>query len=502
MIKKIIVLLSFASILASCESNLEKNNAQIDHLHDTKNQFIAYSTNIELFAEADPFVVGKSSNVLSHFSNLPDFSALESGFVSIKLVVNGLETKQKLDKPTRNGIYSFEIIPEIEGLGELIFDLNTERGEFQLIVPNIKVFIDKHEAYEHAEEGELSSVNAVVFTKEQSWKVNFATELPEKKSIGQIVKTTGLVQAAQGDEIILSALTNGVVELFNESVVTGNAVSSGQKLFSISGSGLADDNSNVRFLEAKNNYEKAKSNYLRLKELEKDKIVSEKDLLIAKNQFENSKLIYNNLSKNFNSSGQIIASPMIGFVKELFVNNGQYVETGQPVVSIAQNKTQIIVAEISQKYTSLLAAIKDANIRTLYDSKTYKLNDLNGKIISYGKNANSSNYLIPISIQIDNTGIIFPGSFVEVYLKSITNTEALTIPNSSLLEDHGVFYVFAQITPELFERREVIPGTTDGIRTEILDGISVNERIVSKGGIQINLAKTTGTLDAHSGHVH
>ena len=43
---------------------------------------------------------------------------------------------------------------------------------------------------------------------------------------------------------------------------------------------------------------------------------------------------------------------------------------------------------------------------------------------------------------------------------------------------------------------------TDGIKTEILAGISQNERIVSKGAIFIKLAQGTGALDAHSGHIH
>ena len=93
------------------------------------------------------------------------------------------------------------------------------------------------------------------------------------------------------------------------------------------------------------------------------------------------------------------------------------------------------------------------------------------------------------------------GSFVEVYLKSVTNNQALTIPNSALLEEQGNFFVFVQVNPELFEKREVFIGSTDGEKTEILKGIT-SERIVTRGVMLIKLAQATGTLDAHSGHVH
>ena len=37
---------------------------------------------------------------------------------------------------------------------------------------------------------------------------------------------------------------------------------------------------------------------------------------------------------------------------------------------------------------------------------------------------------------------------------------------------------------------------------EVLEGIAQQERIVTTGSILVKLAKATGTLDAHSGHVH
>lgn len=159
-------------------------------------------------------------------------------------------------------------------------------------------------------------------------------------------------------------------------------------------------------------------------------------------------------------------------------------------------------AEVQQKYAPILGTIKSANIRTINDDQTYTLEQLNGKLISFGKTANSDNYLIPVSLQIDNKGGFVSGSFVEVYLKSVTNTQALTVPNQSLLEEQGVFFVYVQVNPELFEKREVKIGGTDGLNTEIISGITSKDRIVTKGAMMIKLAQATGNLDAHSGHNH
>jgi hypothetical protein len=150
----------------------------------------------------------------------------------------------------------------------------------------------------------------------------------------------------------------------------------------------------------------------------------------------------------------------------------------------------------------MLGSITSANIRTLHDNQTYSLEQLNGKVLSYGKSANNDNYLIPFVLQVENNGNFISGSFVEIYLKACSNNLALVIPTTSLLEEQGSYFVWVQVTPELFEKREVFVGGTDGINTEISKGIAANERIVARGAMLIKLAQATGTLDAHSGHVH
>lgn len=488
-------------VFVGCDSN-NTLETQDSHEEEVKIQITAYSNEFELFAEADPFIVGKSGSILSHFSHLPDFRALEHGSMTARLLVNGKETSHTLDKPTRKGIYKFELKPETEGKGELLFDITTENGKFQVVVLEVQVFGDVLDAIKAAEGVVVSSTNATVFTKEQSWKIDFATEFPKLESFGQIIKTTAQVQSAPGDEIFVTAKTNGIVRLLAEHVLEGTSVSNGQVLYSISGSGLANNNSSVQFLQAQNNYEKAKSDFDRVSKLAEDKIVSEKDVLNAKNKYDNAKVIYDNLSKNFTSSGQKVTSTMNGYIKQVFVQNGEYVEAGQPIALISQNKTLILRAEVQQKYAPILGTIASANIRTLHDKQNYTLEQLNGEVLSYGRTTNNDNYLIPISLQIDNKGAFISGGFVELYLKTITNTQALTIPNAALLEEQGNYFVFVQVHPELFEKREVKVGVTDGLKTEILKGITRQERVVTVGAILVKLAQATGTLDAHSGHNH
>ncbi|NOR87373.1 MAG: efflux RND transporter periplasmic adaptor subunit [Bacteroidales bacterium] len=513
---KIILFIVLAFTLSNCNQGHDHDHdqdqkhdhtvASVDeHNHSTydleKIQFTVYSNEYELFAEADPFIVGRESNILSHFSRLPNFTALEDGKMSIRLIVDGKESIQTLDKPSRKGIYSFQLKPETKGEGKIIFDISTEEGDFQLEIPHIIVHETEHHAY-HDVGAVVSRTNTTVFTKEQSWKIDFSTAFPKREAFGQIIKTTAQINSLQTDEFIISAKMAGILNTIDHTILDGKIVSKDQVLFIISGSGLADNNMNLRLIEAENNYEKTKLEYERAQELAIDKIVSAKDLLNAKNEYQNAEAVYNNLNKNFTSNGQSISSPMDGFIKQIFVKNGTYVEAGQTIVSVSQDGKLLLSADVQPKYASLLGSIQTAHIRTLHNNRAYSLEELNGHVLSYGKAISSDNYLIPIHLQIDNKYGFIIGGYVELYLQTISNSFALTIPNTALLEDQGKFFVYVQLTPELFEKREVSVGVTNGMKSEILKGLSSEERIVSEGAVFIKLAQATGNLDAHSGHVH
>lgn len=245
-----------------------------------------------------------------------------------------------------------------------------------------------------------------------------------------------------------------------------------------------------------------KADFERSQKLAVNKIVSEKDLLSAKTEYDNARAVYETLKDNFSTSGQNVTSPVTGFVRQIFVRNGEYVEAGQPVFIVTRNKSQILRAEVQQKYASILSSLTSANIRNIADDKSFTLEQLNGRIVSYGRAANSDNYLIPVILQIDNAKGFVAGTFVELYLKTETNSQAMTVPVSSLLEEQGKFFVLVQKTPELFEKREVRAGATDGIKTEIVQGLYAAERIVTRGAVLVKLSQASGTLDPHAGHVH
>lgn len=472
-----------------------------EHEHDESVRLTAYNNEFEVFAEADPFVAGQQSDILAHFTLLENFKPLKEGKITISLIVGTDGIRQSVEEPVRDGIFLFSLKPSTVGTGKLIFDINTSDGHSQLIVPNVKIFDNEHDAQHAAADAVESVSNGVLFTKEQSWKVDFATEEARNEPFGQIIRTIAQIQPSQSDEKVIVAKAGGIVAFSGSGIAGGQSVNAGQVLFTIDSGDLADNNLGVRYNEAASELNREKSDYERKKELAKDRIVSERDLMEAETAFKNAEVNFNHLHKNFSAGKQSVSSSMNGFVKQVMVRNGEYAAAGQPVLVVSQNRDLLIKAEIQPVYFDALTTISDVTIKVLNSNLTYNLEDLKGKVVSYGKSVDLQNPLIPLVLQVQNTAGLLPGSFVELYIRLRTSDHALTVPRESIIEEMGAYFVFVQITPEFFEKRPVVAGKTDGFRTEIKEGLISSERVVSKGAILVKLAQVSGQLDTH-GHAH
>ena len=89
-----------------------------------------------------------------------------------------------------------------------------------------------------------------------------------------------------------------------------------------------------------------------------------------------------------------------------------------------------------------------------------------------------------------------------MFIKTSSSGNVIVVPAEAVLEDMGNYFVYVQITPELFEKRQVNIGETDGKDIEITDGLKGDERIVARGSILIKLQQSNGAVDPHAGHNH
>lgn len=496
-----ILMVVFAMLFVGCA---DKTADEHGHEHGAGGleplAYTVYSDKTELFVEFKPLVVGSKSNFAAHFTILGEqFLPLTKGKVTVSLIVGESGIRHSADTASSPGIYRLALVPKTAGKGKLVFDIETESYTDQIVIDNITVYADEHSALDNQTETTIS--DEIVYLKEQAWKVEFANAPVLKTAFSDIIKTSGQILAAPGDEMVVTASANGIVNFTGNKTIIGSEVTQNTPLFTISGGNLAENNLDANYKEAKANYDKTKADFERAKELVTDKIISEAAFLQAKNAFENAQTVFNAIAKNYSASGQSVRSPMNGFVKNILVNEGQYVEAGTPLAFVSKNKKLILQANVSQKYFSKLPIITSANFKPIGTEQVFDTKMLNGKIISFGKSASANSPFIPVTFEIDNIGNIIPGSVAEVYLKSSPIPSALVIPAASLMEEQGNFYVYVQTGGESFQKRQVNLGAIDGINVQVLSGVSDGERVVTKGAYQIKLSSASAELPAH-GHEH
>ena len=357
---------------------------------------------------------------------------------------------------------------------------------------------EEHAGHNHESKATKHS-DEIIFPKAQAAKTTFEVREIQPASFNQVVKTTGQVLAAPGDEAVIVATSNGVVSFSSNKLTEGTKVQKGQSLFQISSKDIAEGD---YYTKVKATYEAAKDSYDRAEALVKDKIISQKEFESTKLEFENAKTAYNAVSNNKTAKGVSVNAPINGHMKNILVKEGEYITVGQPLATVSQNQRLVLRAEVSQRYYNAMQSVKSANFKTPYDNKVYSLEDLNGRLLSFGKTSNENSFFIPVSFEFDNKGEVIPGSFVEVYLISSPIENTLSIPVSALTNEMGIYYVYVQIDEEGYRKQEVALGANNGKEVQIIKGLHPGDRVVTQGAYQVKMASASGAIPHGHSHEH
>lgn len=495
---KIIIMLSLAVLsLVSCYDHSSENHDGHNHKEQTENAtseahsepitHTIYTEKTEVFVEFNPFVKNQTTELIIHLTKLgEEFKAVENGSLEIHLG----EIKVIEFKMESLGIFVMKLKPTKTGKFPLKFVLKTNDYSDEIILENVNVFKNEAAATEiqvHSKEPEL------VFLKQQAWKMDFANEEIVAKDFYQVIKTSGEVMPAQGDEQTIVAKTTGILQ-WNTSSTVGNTVSRGNSMAKILSSGLTKNNFNTEYSNAKAAYDKAKTNYDKATLLVADQIISDIEFQDFKTDYFIAKANFESLGGSNFSSSKNISTPSSGYIKNILVSNGDFVEVGQPLAIISENKNLTLKTYLPQSKFGQINEINKANFKMAYSEEVFHTKEL----ISAAKTLSKGEYQLPIYFKIDNIKDIISGSLAEVFLigKKIENT--ITIPKSSLIEEQGNYFVFIQLSGEGFEKRNIEIGLSDGEDIQIISGLALGERVVTKGAFQLKLASMSGEIPVHS----
>lgn len=383
-----------------------------------------------------------------------------------------------------------------------------------------------HGAHDHEGEEKEDHSGEIVMTDEQMEKAGVDIETVEPGDFTAVMKAAGQIVRRQGDEQTVSATISGIVYWRNASLSEGSQVGSGQPLADITARHLQDGDP---IAKAKASFEAAKSEMERVKPLADENILSQREYEQARLNYQTAKAAYEGIAAS-KSGSAVVTTGMGGFIKSLIVKSGDYVNVGDPIAVVTQNRRQQLVVDVPECAYRNMNDIRSANFKATGNDNVYKLSELNGKLISYSRTLPEGSAYLPATFEFDNVGDIIAGSFVEVYLLLKQKQNVITVPNTSLTEEQGLYYVYVKKHNHnheahedhehedhdheaheghehkgeegIFEKREVKIGQTDGVRTEILSGLKAGECIVTEGAYQVKLAASSSAIPEGHNHNH
>lgn len=201
----------------------------------------------------------------------------------------------------------------------------------------------------------------IVFTKAQAAQTDFELFEVQPVTFNEVIPTSGRIMAAQGDEASVVAPVGGVVSFTNKKIADGTPVGRGETLFTISSKEMAEGDYVAR---TRSTYEQAKAAFERAENLVKDKIISQSDYEQSRLAYENAKTAYDAVAGKTSVRGTRVTAPIGGFIKNVAVSEGAFVEVGQTLATVSQNKRLVLRAEVSQRYLNDLRSVSGANFRT------------------------------------------------------------------------------------------------------------------------------------------
>jgi cobalt-zinc-cadmium efflux system membrane fusion protein len=173
-----------------------------------------------------------------------------------------------------------------------------------------------------------------------------------------------------------------------------------------------------------------------------------------------------------------IRSPISGVVTHADFAGGQQVEPAQSLLTIADFGTVWVEAPVhEQDLPEVGRATRAEIIPTGAPTHRYT-----GQRVWSGQVVDPLNRTLPIVFAVVNSdGVLKLGMSAEVRIRRGTTTKRLAVPRSAIVNHGAAFFVFRQASDNVFERRTVTTGLSDGSHVAILDGLQKGDRVVTQG---------------------
>ena len=482
------------------------------HAHDEGGDrealvYTDYTDRTELFVEFPALVVGEPSTFAAHLTRLADYAPLTSGQLDV-ILQRGDQTvaRFRVNEPARTGIFTPTVVPREAGQFDLVIEVEDGPLRARHQLGAVQVFDSAAAVAVSQPEGE----GDIGYLKEQQWTNPFSTALLAPRVLRPSVPAFATVRAPADASAEIRAPADGYLSV-DALAQTGVTVEANQPLAQLVprlGEGTDIGSLQVARQQAQSRTTLARQEVERLTRLFEQGAIAERRLLearealdVARSELEAAQSRMAQTENAGARGGIAVRTPVAGEVIEAPARPGAFVRTGDLLYRIAAPDRRWLELQVPEHYAGALPEAQGAWLTR--DAETVVLDPEHGaRVVQASSTVDPQSRTATAVVEYPTeagpalVGARFPAG---VYVG--TGQPAPAVPRSAIIDDGGRPVVYEQTGGEMFVRRPVELGITDGQWVEVLAGLSPGARVVDRGAYYVKLAATGGEEIGH-GHAH
>lgn len=193
-----------------------------------------------------------------------------------------------------------------------------------------------------------------------------------------------------------------------------------------------------------------------------------------------------------------IYTPLSGVVIEKIVQQGQYVNVGEPLFNIADLSVVWVELEVYENdFPQIRTGQRVEVVAQSYPGKVFS-----GRVAFIYPFLDPKSRTVKVRVEMANPGLrLKPDMFVNTTVK-VAMGSSIAVPVNAVVDTGKRRVVWVETKPGLFQQRNVEIGVRSGDMMQILSGLKAGEKVAASGGYLIDSeAQLKGSgSGGHEGH--
>ncbi len=193
-----------------------------------------------------------------------------------------------------------------------------------------------------------------------------------------------------------------------------------------------------------------------------------------------------------------LIAPISGAISARQATPGAMVEAAEKLIELIDTSVVWVEGDVTEPLLTAVHPGQKARVRVA----AYPEAVFTGTVRTMGRTVDPDKRTIHLWIEVPNPeGRLLPEMFADVTLVTQAAAEALVVPLPAILTEGAEQFVFVE-NGDVYVKQNVVLGLKDDRYVEIREGLFPGDRIVVRGGFELNAARTAPTQQGQGGHDH